>query len=43
MHAPEWITLIIGLIAGYQVGSRTVLGRLGRVERRSRQRSLSGR
>ena len=35
--------LVVGLIAGYKAGSRTVLGRLGRVERRSRQRSLGGR
>lgn len=43
MHGPEWICLIAGLVAGFQVGSRTILGRLSRVERRARARSLRSR
>lgn len=42
MHAPEVVAAAIGVIVGYQAGSRTILHRLGRVERRARQRSLGG-
>lgn len=43
MHAGEWACLAVGLIVGYQTGGRTILGRLGRAERRSRSSSIRGR